>query len=124
MPEPLEPIYHALREMMLRSSQAMDATTDEPGNLVVKTRWTEGKKKEPAWFGAVQVKKNYVAYHLMPLYALPALKDGISPELEQRMQGKSCFNFRKMEPELFDPLERLTRICASAYAQPVEAKPH
>ena len=124
MPESLEPIYNALREVMLRSTTAMDATTDEPGNLVVKARWSEGKKKEPAWFGALQVKKNYVAYHLMPLYALPSLKDQISPELEQRMQGKSCFNFKIVESELFDALEHLTVKCAAAYAKPVAAKPH
>jgi hypothetical protein len=40
------------------------------------------------------------------------------------MQGKSCFNFKKEEPELFDILERLTAECAAAYAKPVARQPH
>jgi hypothetical protein len=124
MAEPLEPVFEALRERMLRSSIGMQLATDEPGNIVMKTSWTEPGKKEPAWFGAVQLKKNYVSWHLMPLYALPALGEGMPAELRKRMQGKSCFNFKRVEPELFDALEALTTRCAAAYAAPVAARPH
>lgn len=120
----LAPVFDALRETILLSSEGMDVATDEPGNVVVKTRWIDGKSKEPAWFGAVQLKKNYVSYHLMPLYNLPDLKGGISSDLNKRMQGKSCFNFKKSETGLFDELGRLTGLCAAAYASAPEAKPH
>ena len=30
---------------------------------------------------------------VMPVYALPALQNAISPALRKRMQGKSCFKF-------------------------------
>jgi hypothetical protein len=120
----LEPVFTELRERMLRSCDGMTVSTDEPGNIVLKTPWIEPGKKELAWFGAVQLKKNYVSCHLMPLYAVPALREGLSPELRKRMQGKSCFNFTKPEPELFDALERLAAECAAAYATPVVAKPH
>ena len=46
----------------------------------------------------------------MPVYMFPDLLDGISPELRKHMQGKSCFNFKKMEPALFDELSELTRV--------------
>jgi hypothetical protein len=91
---------------------------------VLKTRWLVSKKKEPGWFGAVQLKKNYVSYHLMPLNSLPVLADDISPELKKRMQGKSCFNFKTVEPRLEQELEELTVRCATAYAAPLEPKPH
>jgi hypothetical protein len=39
----------------------------------------------------------------------PDLLKGISPELKKHMQGKSCFNFKKVEPKLFDELAGLTR---------------
>lgn len=39
----------------------------------------------------------------------PELLNGISPELKKRMQGKSCFNFKKVEPELFKELAELTK---------------
>jgi hypothetical protein len=124
MAEALEPVFTQLRERMLRAGSGMDVSTDQSGNLVLKTPWIEPGKKEPAWFGAVQLKKNYVSYHLMPLYALPALRDRLSPDLQKRMQGKSCFNFKKLEPELFAALEKLTAECSAIYSAPIAAKPH
>jgi hypothetical protein len=124
MAENLQPVFDALRERMLRSGGGMDVAEDEAGNLVLKTPWKEPGKKEPAWFGAVQLKKSYVSCHLMPLYALPSILEQVPADLRKRMQGKSCFNFTKVEPELFDVLEQLTVECAAAYAKPVVAKPH
>ncbi len=124
MTEPLEPVFAVLREIILRSARGMTLAQDAPGNVILKTSWPEPGKKDPAWFGAVQLKKNYVSYHLMPLYALPVLTEDVSAELRKRMQGKSCFNFKKIEPELFDALERTTAKCADAYVTPVSATPH
>ena len=121
MPESFETTFAALRAIMLEQAADMAVTQDAPGHLVLKTPWNEPGKKEPAWFGMVQIKKAYVSYHLMPLYALPALLDGISPELRKRMQGKSCFNFKKVEDGLFTELATLTRRCAEAYSEPVGA---
>ena len=124
MADELEAVFAELRGRMLAASRGMQVTLDEPGSLVVKTEWIEPGKKEAAWFSSVQLKKNYVSCHLMPLYALPALRDGMSPELMKRMQGKSCFNFKKTDPVLFDALDGLTADCAAAYATPVVAQPH
>ncbi|MFY7838041.1 MAG: hypothetical protein ACOVQ0_17365 [Novosphingobium sp.] len=119
MPETFEATFAALRAIMLGQAGGMAVTQDAPGHLVLKTPWNEPGKKEPAWFGMVQIKKAYASYHLMPLYAQPALLDGTSPELRKRMQGKSCFNFKKVEDDLFTELATLTRRCAEAYAEPV-----
>ena len=124
MVDTLESVFADLRERMLRSSAGMNVAQDEPGNMVLKAPWNEPGKKDPAWFGAVQLKKNYVSCHLMPLYALPALLKQVSPELQKRRQGKSCFNFKKLEPDLFDALERLMVECAAVYNEPVTARPH
>lgn len=122
--EALELVFAELRQRFLQSSSGMNVATDMPGNLVLKAPWCEPDKAEPAWFGAVQLKKNYVSCHLMPLYTLPKLRERLPPALQKRMQGKSCFNFKKPEPELFDSLEQLTAECASAYSVPIAAKPH
>jgi len=53
----------------------------------------------------------------MPVYMYPELLQGISPELRKRMQGKSCFNFKKMEPELFKELSDLTRKSVNKFQQ-------
>jgi len=39
----------------------------------------------------------------------PDLLKNISPELKKHMQGKSCFNFKRVEKSLFDELSQLTR---------------
>jgi hypothetical protein len=57
MGEPLEPIFAELRERMLRSSSGMNVSTDEPGNVVLKTSWNEPGKKEPAWFGRCSLRR-------------------------------------------------------------------
>lgn len=119
MSNPLEPVFVALRDVLLKASSGMDVTVDEPGRVIVKTRWIDAKSNEPAWFSMVQIKKNYVSFHLMPIYSTPALADHAPPELRARMQGKSCFNFKTVDPDLFDALARLTTACAMAYAQPV-----
>ncbi len=67
------------------------------------------KYKKELFFGSAQVKKNYVSFYLMPVYMDPELLKGISPGLKKHMQGKSCFNFKKVEPALFEELAALTR---------------
>jgi hypothetical protein len=62
-----------------------------------------------AAFGGVEVKKNYVSYHLMPVYEYPELLENLSPTLKKRMQGKSCFNFTKVDTETLQELETLTQ---------------
>jgi hypothetical protein len=124
MTEALEPVFAELRQRMIGACAGIDVATDLPGNLVLKTRWIEPGRKEPAWFGGVQLKKSYVSCHLMPVYALAELRARIPPELHKRMHGKSCFNFKTIEPALFDAFARLAAECAAAYASSVTARPH
>ena len=67
-------------------------------------------KGNPVMFGAVRIGKNYVSFHLMPVYMNPRLQQTISPELKKRMQGKACFNFKTVDEELFRQLAELTSL--------------
>lgn len=87
-------------------------------NLIIKVDTAEGysldspyikKWKKELFFGAAQIKKNYVSFYLMPVYMFPDLLKNISPELKKHMQGKSCFNFKKVEKSLFNELSQLTK---------------
>jgi len=60
------------------------------------------------WFGAVCTEKNYVSYHLMPVYGSRELVESMSPALKKRMQGKACFNFTAIDETLFKELAALT----------------
>jgi hypothetical protein len=69
----------------------------------------EGQPDPSTWFGGTRVGARYVSYYLMPVYVEPSLLDDISPELRRRMQGKSCFNFTKVDEPLFAELAGLTK---------------
>jgi hypothetical protein len=81
-------------------------TADGPEGYSLNTPYTERYQKE-LFLGAVQIKKNYVSFHLMPVYVFPELLEGISPGLKKRMQGKSCFNFKQVDETLFAELAAL-----------------
>lgn len=100
-------VFQALRSILLPYAERLSCTVDEEGNLNVGTNHIM-KNKKPLWFGAVQTKKNYVSYHLMPVYVNPDLLESTSPELKKRMQGKSCFNFTAVDEALFEELAALT----------------
>lgn len=99
--------YAELRAIMLAHATGLDIARDLPGDLEVRTPMLDAKG-QPGWFGTVTVKKSYVAYHLIPLYADPALADGLSDALVKRRQGKTCFNFKTPDTARFAELNELT----------------
>ena len=102
-----EAVFARLKAILQAHEAQLVVKADGPGgySLDTKVKRADGYV---IWFGGVQIKKNYVSYHLMPVYGDPKLLETISPELRKRMQGKSCFNFKKVEEGLFNELEQLT----------------
>jgi hypothetical protein len=110
----LAPVFTELRKLLAPHAAKLDATKDTDVELYLNTRHIQ-KNKSPLFFGAVQIKKAYVSYHLMPVYVKPELLDDISPALKACMQGKSCFNFKSVEPALFKELGKLTKAGYASY---------
>ena len=102
----------SLSKILRKHAGGMSIKTDEPGNFYVEVP-AHNPKSKPKFFGAVQTKKSYVSYHLMPVYEDPSLLSGISDTLRKRMQGKSCFNFTVDDTSLFKELDALTKSCAA-----------
>ena len=109
----LDATFSSLSKVLRKHVADMSIKTDAPGHLYVELP-PDGPKAKPKFFGAVQTKKSYVSYHLMPIYEDPGLLTGTSDALRKRMQGKSCFNFSTDDPALFAELDRLTARCAAA----------
>ena len=107
MPE-FTAVFAELHKVLAPYAVKLDTKKDDETELYVDTRHIQ-KNKKPLFFGAVQVKKSYVSFHLMPVYVKPELLATISPELKSRMQGKSCFNFTAIEPSLIKELAALTK---------------
>lgn len=100
-------VFADLRKIMLPYARKLECSADADAELNVETKHFM-KNGKPLWFGAVRISKNYVGYHLMPVYVNPDLLADLSPALKKRMQGKSCFNFTKSDPALFKELATLT----------------
>ena len=101
-------IFDQLKPILQAYESNLVVTADAPGNYYLDTKMI-GPNKKPIFFGAVQIKKNYVSFHFMPVYMNPALLGSMSPQLKKRMQGKACFNFSKPDAALFDELKALTQ---------------
>jgi hypothetical protein len=102
-------VHARLKQIMQKYEKGvLKAQTDTATNYELVAPPIPLTKGKPFWFGAVKTGKAYVSYHLMAVYAHPALLEGISPELRKRMQGKSCFNFRAIDEPLFRELAELT----------------
>ena len=108
MPKNLSSVFDAFKAVMKTCEPDLVLKCDEPGKYYLDTHHVRADGYVIA-FGGVEIKKNYVSYHLMPIYTHPELLSGISETLQKRMQGKSCFNFTKIETETLTELEALTR---------------
>lgn len=110
----LNPVFTELRAIMAPYLDQLDAKKDDATELYLDTRHVQ-KNKKPLFFGAVQVKKSFVSFHLMPVYLKPELLEGLSPALKGRMQGKSCFNFSEIDKALFKELAALAHAGFASY---------
>ncbi len=101
-------VFEQLKNILKPHAEKLTLKIDTSDTYYIDGPYSEKWKKQ-LFFGSAQVKKNYVSFYLMPVYMYPDLLKDISPELKKRMQGKSCFNFKKVEPDLFEELRELTQ---------------
>lgn len=106
--EEFQTTFKRLKAVLKEYEKRMVLKGNVPDNYCLNTPHTEKYQKE-LFFGAVQIKKNYVSYHLMPVYMFPELLKDVSQSLKKRMQGKSCFNFKAIDDDLLRELSALTK---------------
>ena len=111
-------VFEKLRKILKPYAKGLTVTADTADSYSLDGPYSE-KWKQDLFFGSAQIKKNYVSFYLMPVYMYPELLKKVSPELIKHMQGKSCFNFKKVEPELFKELADLTRKSAEKFKQEI-----
>ena len=109
-------VFEQLKSILQPFASKLTLKHDTAESYFLDSPYSEKWKKE-LFFASAQIKKNYVSFYLMPVYMFPELLKDISPELRKRMQGKSCFNFKKVEPELFEELAALTRKSADCFLE-------
>src|SRR5262245_60995519 len=93
-----EDTFVKLRAILEPYAKRMVVQTDQPANYTLGSPTQKDRLGRPLFIAAVQINKNYVSFHLMPVYGCPELVEQLSPTLRKRMQGKSCFNFTSIDP--------------------------
>lgn len=105
MPD-LAAVHDRLRAILVPYFGSLSVTKDSPDGVAVEYPGLEGKPW--GFVAATRLGERYVSFYLMSVYAMPDLLDSMSPELRRRMQGKSCFNFTKIDEPLMTELEAIT----------------
>lgn len=113
-------IFVSLRRILARHGQSLSVAEDSPQRYCLEGR--VGPATRRAWGGKmkklmipvawIEVGETYVSFHLMGINGNEKAREGMTPKLRARMQGKACFNFKVADEALFQELESLTeRAC-------------
>jgi hypothetical protein len=117
MSQELEALFDLIRPMFAAHAEAAVAKCDKSDAYYLDTHQVRAKDGYRTAFGGVEIKKNYVSAHVFPVYTDPQLLEAISEPLRKRMQGKSCFNFKKMDEPLLTELKGLIDTGAELYKE-------
>lgn len=109
-------LFDRLKGLLAPYADDLLVVTDAPDSFYLDAR-PSTQRPQGIFFASVQVKKNDVRFHLMPVYVHPDLLDNISDRLRRRMQGKSCFNFKTDDDALFAELAGLVAAGFDRYRQ-------
>ncbi len=102
----LAAVHQRLKAILAPYRDRLHVASDGPAGMTLELPAYKG---EPWGFAAgTRLGKRYVSYYLMGIYGDTSLAATVSPELKRRMQGKSCFNFTRVDEGLFRDLEALT----------------
>jgi hypothetical protein len=107
--------FASLRAMLQRHSKRLLTTADTANDFQVSSPEYTDRTGRPLFVAAVQIKKSYVSYHLLPVYANPKLLAGLSPALKKRMQGKACFNYTSIDATQLNELSALTKTAIDGF---------
>jgi hypothetical protein len=102
------PLFDRLKGVLEPYAPEMHVSADDEKGYSLDLAPPE-ERNPTTWFGGVMRWKRYVSFYLMPVYVEPSLLDEASQDLRKRMQGKSCFNFNKVDEPLIGELESLVR---------------
>jgi hypothetical protein len=109
-----EEVFAALKAILKKHERTLFVLKDEPQEYTLVTK-ADSNRGMKMWFAGVRAGKAYVSYHLMPLYFNPPMNALVSPALKKRMQGKTCFNFKSVDKDLFAELKTLTQAGLDSY---------
>jgi hypothetical protein len=107
--------FQGLRKILKPYDKKLGVVKDGPGGYMSESKSIRYQGK-PVMFASI-MSKSYVSLHLFPVYMFLDLLKGMSPELKKRMQGKTCWNFKKAEDALFADLGEIVSASFQRFAE-------
>lgn len=109
-------LFVALRKILRAHEPALVVARDVPGDyeLTERVSGAAGVSGKPRFFGGVRTSRSHTTFLLAPLAGNAALVDAMSEHLRARMEGNASFQFKTIEPGLFEELAALTASCLAA----------
>ena len=107
-------LFATLRRILRQHEAALVVARDEAGEYELTTR-TVGENGKPLFFGGVRTFRSHTAFYLNPLATNPQWVESMSEHLRKRLEGKSAFHFKTVEPVLFEELSALTARALQAW---------
>jgi len=68
-----------------------------------------GREIKGMYFAGAMITKGFVSLHYMPIYCNPKLIAEIPPNLKKLLKGKSCFNIKKDDDEIYKSIKALVK---------------
>jgi len=75
----------------------------------------DGKLHEGYYFAGLRELKNIVGFYFMPIYICPELRERVPTSLQKILKGNTCFNFKKLTPELANDLKEMMNVGIETY---------
>ena len=73
------------------------------------------REVEKMYFAGVMMQKGFVSLHYMPIYANPKLVESIPDNLKKTLKGKSCFNIKKDDDEIYKSVKEVLKMGKAFY---------
>jgi len=97
-----------LRKILEPYAKYMVVKHDGPGIYYLESAPVP-KYGTEVFFGAVQMQKRQVSFHLLPVHVFPEMLETISPALKRRLRGTSRFAFTTIDAATLRELTALTK---------------
>ncbi len=77
----------------------------------------DGRKRDEMYFAGLIQQKGSVGFYFFPVYSCDDVRSKLSPELLKHLDGKACFHFKQLTPELKKDVRGALKIGLKAYRE-------
>lgn len=114
-------IFQTIRaEMQPYATEGFDARVNKD---TIYELWSEkeveidGRKKNGVYFAGLTIRKGYVGFYYMPVYAETEIKAIFHPSLLKLLKGKACFHIKQLDDQLVGQITDALAIGFKLYKQ-------